>query len=271
MSATRWVGFFLLTTTAIVAAQVPLTKEPRHRVTFENAQLRILDVTIPPGDTSLDHRHEFDIARVSMTSGTDTRLQSAGQPWGPVRPPRPLGDATVAEYTGKPESHRLETVGKSTYRLFAVENLRTSGWSTAPSVSGLATKLTMEPRAFRIYDVRLARESSQTSHTHAVPTVAVLISGKVMSEGPDTQAKANAPAPVGLKQLTEPGQWILIPRGDTHHVVPWALPMRVSSRSKSAESSKTEDKSLIEPFASAGPAASSASRPWWRRRSSVPL
>ena len=219
MIATRLVGFFLLATTAIIAAQVPLSKEPRHRVTFENAQLRILDVNVPPGDTTLDHRHEFDIATVSMTSGTDTRLQSAGQPWGPVRPPRPLGDATVAEYTGKPESHRVENVGKSAYQLFAVENLQTSGWATTPSVSGPATTPTTESRAFRIYDVRLARESSQITHTHAVPTIAVLISGKAMSEGPDTQAKANAPAPVGLRQLDQPGQWIFVPRGDTHHVV----------------------------------------------------
>lgn len=219
MSATRWVGFFLLATTAIVAAQVPITKEPRHHVTFENAQLRILDVNIPPGDTSLDHLHDRDIATVSMTTGTDTRLQSPGKPWGPVRPARPLGDATVAEYTGKPESHRIENVGKSAYQLFAVENLRTSGWSTTPSVSALVTKPTTESRAFRVYDVRLARESSQTTHTHTVATIALLISGKAMSEGPDTQAKANAPAPVGLKQLDQPGQWVLVPPGDTHHLV----------------------------------------------------
>jgi hypothetical protein len=219
MSVSRWVGPFLLVMTAIVAAQVPLTKEPRHRVTFENAQVRILDVNVPVGDTSLDHLHDRDIVTVSMTSGTDTRLQSPGQPWGPVRPARPLGDAVVAEYTGKPSSHRIENVGKSAYQLFALENLRMGGWTTTPSVSAPATKMTTESRAFRIYDVRLGRDSSQTSHTHAVPTIALLISGKSMSEGPDTQAKANAPAPVGLKQLDRPGQWVLVPPGDTHHLV----------------------------------------------------
>jgi hypothetical protein len=219
MSVARWVGLFLLVITAVVTAQVPLSKEPRHRVTFENVQLRILDVNIPPGDTSLDHLHDRDIVTVSMTSGTDTRLQSPGQPWGPVRPPRPLGDATVAEYTGKASSHRIENVGKSAYQLFAVENLKTSGWSTAPAASGLATKMISEARSFRLYDVNLTRDTSQTSHMHAVPTVAVLISGTVMSDGPDTHAKANPGAPIGLKQLTQPGQWILVPSGDTHHIV----------------------------------------------------
>jgi hypothetical protein len=218
MTASQWVGLFLLSTSAVVAAQVPLTKEPRHRVTFENAQMRILNVNIPPGDTSLDHRHDRDIVTVSMTGGTEIRIQNAEQPW-TTRAPRPLGDATVAEYAGKPGSHKVENTGKSAYQLFAVENLKASGWTTTPAATGLVTKLITEARSFRIYDVRLSQQTAQTSHTHAVPTIAVLIAGKAMSDGPDTNAKANAPAAVGLKQLDQNGQWVLIPQGDTHHVV----------------------------------------------------
>jgi hypothetical protein len=220
MTAPRLTGLFLFAAAALVHAQVPLSQEPRHRATFESAQLRILDVNLPPGDMSLDHRHDFDIATIAMSNGANTRQQPSGQAWSAPRPPRVVGDASVTEYTGKPQSHRLENIGKIPYQLFAVENLRKSGWSTAPAATGLATKLTTESRAFRIYDVRLApKGTSQTSHTHAVPTITVLVSGTVMSDGPDAQAKANAPAPVGLKQLTQPGQWILVPAGDTHHVV----------------------------------------------------
>lgn len=218
MHASRLIGLFLIATVASVVAQVPLSKEPRHRMTFENSQLRILDVSIPPGDKTLDHRHELDIATVSMSAGTNTRIQSGSQP-ASDRPSRPLGDAGIAEYAGKAQSHTIENVGKGAYQLFAVENLKTSGWSTAAAASGLATKMTREARSFRLYDVNLTRDTSQTSHMHAVPTVAVLISGTVMSDGPDTQAKANPGAPIGLKQLTQPGQWILVPGGDTHHIV----------------------------------------------------
>ena len=48
MHGSRWIGFFVFASVAIVAAQVPVSKEPRHHVTFENQQLRILDVNIPP-------------------------------------------------------------------------------------------------------------------------------------------------------------------------------------------------------------------------------
>jgi hypothetical protein len=218
MNPIRLAAVFILAATAFVAAQIPVTQEPHHRVTFENAQLRILDVNLPAGQMSVDHRHDFDIATVSMNAGTATRVQPSGQAWA-TRPVRPLGDAAATEYTGKAASHRIENTGKLPYQLFAVENLRKSGWSTAKPASGLATKLATESRAFRIYDVRLPRETSQTSHTHAVPTIAILVSGIVMSDGPDAQAKVNAPAPVGLKQLTQPGQWLLIPAGDTHHIV----------------------------------------------------
>jgi len=217
MNASSWTGFFLLAAAAATSAQVPLSKEPRHHVVFENPQFRVLNVDVPPGDTTLDHVHDHDLVTVAVTNGTETRIQNSGQAWA-NRPGRPLGDVVVNDYEGKPQSHRLDNVGKVAYQLFAVERLTGTGTSSAP-VKAEATTMTKESRAFRVYDVQLSRERSQTSHTHAVPTIALLLDGKVMSEGPDTHAKANAPAAVGLKQLDRPGQWVLVPAGDTHHLV----------------------------------------------------
>jgi hypothetical protein len=212
------VWMFVLLTSAALAAQVPVTEEPRHRVTFANAQLRILDVNIPPGDTSLDHRHDFDIVTVSMNDGPETRTQTGNGPWN-VRPARALAHAAVTEYTGRASAHRVRNAGQVAYRLFTVENLKPGAWSTAPAVSAPATTLSAESRAFRVYDVRLGRDTPQTTHTHSVPTLVVLIAGTVLSDGPDAQAKAFAPAPVGVQQVDAPGQWILVPAGDTHHIV----------------------------------------------------
>ena len=218
MRATQVAGLCLFVLTVSVAAQVAVNNEPHHRTVYENADFRILDVRVAPGESAADHRHDHDIATVSMNAGTATRITSGGQIQN--RPPRLLADATITEYTGKPSSHKLDNVGNAPYQLFAVENLRAAtAWSTAPPVTGLATTLATDGRAMRIYDVKLATPTSQTTHTHAVPTVAVLINGIVMSEGPDAQAKALAPAPVGLKRLDSPGQWVLVPRGETHTVV----------------------------------------------------
>jgi quercetin dioxygenase-like cupin family protein len=218
MNAFRWAVLCLFVITVGVGAQVPVTKEPHHRVVFENTQFRIMDVNVPPGEATLEHSHDLDVATIAMSDGAETRVQLPGQAW-TNRPRRTLGDIETTEYSGKPSSHRFETIGKSPYQLFAVENLKKSGWSTAPALSAPATTVARESRSFRMYNVALVKDRSQTSHTHAVPTIVVLLSGKVMSEGPDEKAKANAPAPVGLKQIDRPGQWVLVPAGDAHHLV----------------------------------------------------
>jgi len=219
MNALGWMSVLVMGMASLAAAQVPLSQEPRHRVVFENAQFRVLDVNVPVGDTTLDHLHDFDIVTVSMNGGTATRVQSPGQPWSQARPGRALGNAVVAEYFGKTTSHRIENLGTIPYQLFAVENRRQGDWSTGAALSAAATTLATESRAFRVYDVRLGRDRSQTSHQHAVPTVALLISGKVMSEGTEGKPGANPSAPVGLKQLDQPGQWVFVPGGESHHLV----------------------------------------------------
>lgn len=206
----------VLAAAGAAGAQIPVTQEPRHRVAFENASVRILDVHIPPGDVSLDHRHDFDLVTVSMADDADTRVQASGQAWGPVAPRRPLGDAAVVEYAGRPDSHRIENVGGRSLRVFAVENLRTSGWSAHAPLVAPATTVKTESRAFRVYDVRLAPDSSRTLHHHAVPTVVVLVSGVAVSEPADERATVNAAS--GRDRLDRPGQWMLIHAGESHHV-----------------------------------------------------
>ena len=214
----RAVVLFVVASAVAVAAQAPLGNDAWHRVVFENPQMRILSVNVDTGATTSEHRHDFDIVTVSMNDGTETRLQTGSQP-ATQRPARLLGNVAITDYTGKPSSHRVENIGKRPYQLFAVENRKKSGWSTGAAASGIATKVLQESRAFRLYDVQLSLRASQATHTHTAPTVVVLVRGKVMSDGPDKQAKAFAPAPVGLRQLDQTGQWLIVPQGDQHHLV----------------------------------------------------
>ena len=69
MNSSRWAALFILATTAVVSAQVPTNKEPHHRTVFENSQVRILDISIPPGQMTLEHSHDLDIVTVSMSNG----------------------------------------------------------------------------------------------------------------------------------------------------------------------------------------------------------
>ena len=89
MNAFRCAALFTLVTTVIVSAQLPANKEPHHRTVFENAQFRILDVNVPPSETTLEHSHNLDIVTVSMTVGPIPDESPANR--GPRPPRRPLG------------------------------------------------------------------------------------------------------------------------------------------------------------------------------------
>lgn len=62
------VATWVLVVPITLAAQtiVPVHEEPRHRVVLETAGFRVLDIQIPPGDTTLFHRHSTPIAYVSI-------------------------------------------------------------------------------------------------------------------------------------------------------------------------------------------------------------
>lgn len=187
------------------SAQVPLPKEPRHKQVLYTANMRVLDVGIPVGDTTLDHIHDMDVATVSVADST-TRVREMGKDWGAPRE-RPVGNLSISNYTGARQVHRIENIGKTPYRVIAVENDRESGWTTPAAITAPGTKLAQESRAFSVYEVRLDAATSRTTHMHEVPTLVVLVSGAMTYQG----GGGNDPFTVN-----EPGKWVFGPRGSGH-------------------------------------------------------
>jgi quercetin dioxygenase-like cupin family protein len=216
----RWQAVTILIVGLGVAGCQPATpqEEVQPAVMFEDPGFRIIDVNVPPGAVTVEHTHSHDIATVSMSTGTDVRTEVGGR-WGEPTAPRPLGHASVAEHAGQETTHRVENTGTVPYRLFGVENLRASGWSTAPPVTATDTTVAAESRAFRVYDVKLEDRRFQVSHTHQVPVIAILMAGKVISEGAEIKPETGTAPPSGLKQLDQPGQWVYIPPDVPHYVV----------------------------------------------------
>ena len=59
---------------------VPVEQEPHHRVVFENQYVRVLDVVVGPGETTLFHRHSIDNIPIILTDA-DNKTQFAGKDW----------------------------------------------------------------------------------------------------------------------------------------------------------------------------------------------
>jgi len=124
--------FFLVALVIIssgLKAQVQVRNEPRHHNVFENKYVRILDVNIPPHDTTLQHIHSTPSV-ILMFSNTITATQLKGQTW--------VKSASVA--------------GSAFYRDFAKDTVihRVSNWDTMPyHVTDIELLSVYEPQANR--------------------------------------------------------------------------------------------------------------------------
>jgi hypothetical protein len=186
---------------------------PPAKVAFEGSMFRILDVNVPPG-TTLQHSYKNGVAMAVMTDGSRIRMRPSGGDWGdPIVPG--VGSITVAE-AGE---HGVQNVGEGPFQLLALENLRPGGGSTAAPLAAKGITLVGESPSFRAYEAQLADNNLQISHVHAAPAVAILIKGKVLSQGPENKDKAIGEVASGLKQLDRTGQWLFIPAGEAHYVV----------------------------------------------------
>jgi hypothetical protein len=199
----------LLTAAALSAQQVvPLDKDPHHKVLLDTILLRVLEINIPPGVTTTDHRHERDMASVAIEDGV-TRTRAAGdQDWGPTRN-RARGDFNLNMYTGMPVVHRLETLG-TPYHLIAVENNRAGGWLQTKPMTVDGAKVVQQNRSFILYDIHMPAGAKETNHPHEMPLVIVLMSGAIEISGNGGSEPS---------RVTQPGQWVLIPGGHNLGVV----------------------------------------------------
>jgi hypothetical protein len=143
----------ILLAVLMLQAPVPVEQEPRHTTVHLDDGMRVLEVNIPYGDTSLEHAHRFDIATVCVEC-SDTQAREPGADWGPVRK-RAVGSWQVTEYRKKPGAHTVRTIAPGAYHLIAVENLRGSG--------------------FDVKEHRLPADGALAPHTHARATVAVTL------------------------------------------------------------------------------------------------
>jgi hypothetical protein len=99
---------------------VPVEQEPHHRVIFENQYVRVLDVVVKPGETTLFHKHSIDNIPIILTDANN-RTQFAGKDWVPT----PAKAKSVGFIPGaeKPYVHRINNEGKTEFHVIDVEVL----------------------------------------------------------------------------------------------------------------------------------------------------
>lgn len=112
-------GIVLVNTSAI-KAQVPVRDEPRHHPVFQNNYIRLLDVWIPPGDTSLFHIHATPSLFVIL-SNTITGSQIKGEKW--VKAQNVAGTAWYRSFTPDSLVHRVSNLDTVPFHVNDIELL----------------------------------------------------------------------------------------------------------------------------------------------------
>ena len=191
---------------------VPVHKEPRHRLVFDHPVTRILDIQIPPGDTTFFHTHSDPILYVAMSS-SQTRSQRLGGEWSgggatastataapaapengtaPIAPAAPNAPgarrdrmSSVTSYAKQPLTHRVNNIGQTLFRLIGVINRSAGNASPAPSAD-FAAKPEVDNPWFRGY--RWSVTASEAAHRHANPVAIVLVSGRARVSAPEATA-----------------------------------------------------------------------------------
>ena len=191
------------------SAAASINNEPHHKRLVYTNDLRLWDVTLSPGQSTMPFLHEYDVATVVIADGMLNIQRNGEQLSAPA--PNARGSVIVSEHTGAPATYRIENNGTTEYRALEVENMRESGWPAAQVLTAPGSSVLKESRAFTIYDVVLKAGSPEVMHNHTGSTIVVLLDGTL------EQAGIGGTDPV---RISQPGQWLSLPRFQMHAVTP---------------------------------------------------
>jgi quercetin dioxygenase-like cupin family protein len=170
-----------------------ISGEPRHHAKFENEFVRVWDVTVPAGDTTLWHIHRNDNVVVTL-GGASLRIETVGA--APAEVQWKFGEVRFGKAT---YVHRAMNIGTTPFHNMTIEILK------SPPSSAEATKLkepitrapVLENDRVRVYRVTLEPGQSTTMHTHVLPSLAVAITAgeiEITTEGKDKPDRLSLPA-----------------------------------------------------------------------------
>lgn len=116
----RWLTVtFILTASAFVAqAQIPVEKDPFHKIVFENESVRILNLVVAASDTTTDHTHRAGSVVIFLTKSS-LAIQNHGK--SPVVTNVSPGDVVYRPYDETPVTHKVWSADGSVMRCLVIE------------------------------------------------------------------------------------------------------------------------------------------------------
>ena len=156
-------------------AQLQVRNEPRHKNVFENKWIRVLDVKIKPGDTTLFHHHSTPSVIVILTN---TKLGTQLQGGEPVISQTNIGSIGYAAYDEKPIVHHVWNDGASEFHVMDIELLGKSSNAAGNAEAGLGFEMVWQEKLVNSYSLSLKEKEKITKIPGAHPVFLINISGR---------------------------------------------------------------------------------------------
>ena len=182
--------FLILISTSWLTAQevVEVRNEKRHKPVFQNQYVRLLDVWINPGDTSLFHRHALPSIFVFLTRA-EIGTQILGQ--GKIPLSTVVGQTWYAGYENGAQVHRAWTAGAVPLHAIDIELLFGKKKLDATGAARLVhpeLRFISEHPLARIYNLELGPYQSAQIESNGNPCVLVCWQGERLMVQSDKQS-----------------------------------------------------------------------------------
>ena len=189
----------LITVCSGAAAQVQVRNEPRHHNVFENKYFRVLDVNIPPHDTTLQHIH-CTPSVILMFSNTVTATQLKGQDW--VESTSVAGSVFYRDFSKDTVIHRVSNWDNVPYHVTDIELL--SAYEPPKANKPLPFTLLFDAEKAFAYRVRDSTINQKITISDRGPMIAGLVTGDDVILHDTTHHKSIDIKP-GKETYIEPG------------------------------------------------------------------
>ncbi|MFI5230304.1 MAG: alpha/beta fold hydrolase [Gemmatimonadales bacterium] len=153
---------------ASAQSAVPLEREAKHHLVLANGYVRVFDVSVPAGDSTLYHVHANDYVYVTFGAAA-LRAQALGA----APTPLSLGDGEV-RFTRGPITHRVMNPSTVAFHNLTIEVLKPVG-ATRVSLAPAAGQPVLENDRVRVERVVLAPGVSTGRHELLGPWLDVVV------------------------------------------------------------------------------------------------
>jgi hypothetical protein len=177
----------------VASAAVPVYREPMHRLVYRNPLVRVLDVRIPPGDTTAYHVHGAPMVGIALQ---DARAwyQPSGEAPGPAAAAKPTPYVFTNWSQPLPYTHRVANVDRGPLHYVVAEWLARSGRAAPALPNDESRELIEESPELRVYRITLEPHASTWPHTHTGPGLVVLGTGGALQDDGGPRARGGSGA-----------------------------------------------------------------------------